>query len=238
MVTGKIVLCMRGENARAEKSQAVYEAGGLGMILYNTDDVSDLATDTHWVPSVHVDLTPGLAIKDYIATDPNPTARILRGRAGTWRAADHGGLLRAGPNPVAEDIIKPDITAPGMQILAGYSPYNDPVDSLFAAIQHVDVQPLYCRRLRPGQTGAPGLDARHGQVRHHDHGLPEGIGQRPRRPGRPVRHGPTSTRAGKVYNGWFAAAELDDEFTPNTAGLGYGLHRHRQHGVSVRAGPL
>ena len=29
-----------------------------------------------------------------------------------------------GPNPVAADIIKPDVTAPGLQILAGNSPIN------------------------------------------------------------------------------------------------------------------
>ena len=31
-----------------------------------------------------------------------------------------------GPNPVASDLIKPDVTAPGVQILAGNSPYPDP----------------------------------------------------------------------------------------------------------------
>ena len=31
-----------------------------------------------------------------------------------------------GPNPTAADIIKPDITAPGLQILAGNSPLSDP----------------------------------------------------------------------------------------------------------------
>jgi subtilisin family serine protease len=31
-----------------------------------------------------------------------------------------------GPNPVAPDIIKPDVTAPGIQILAGNSPFPDP----------------------------------------------------------------------------------------------------------------
>ena len=42
-----------------------------------------------------------------------------------------------GPNPVASDIIKPDITAPGIQILAGYSPTPNPGSlqgELFAAI--------------------------------------------------------------------------------------------------------
>ena len=46
------------------------------MILYNTTDVDDLFTDNHWVPSVHVDNQPGLAIKAYVATASNPTARI------------------------------------------------------------------------------------------------------------------------------------------------------------------
>jgi subtilisin family serine protease len=42
-----------------------------------------------------------------------------------------------GPDPVAEDIVKPDITAPGIQILAGNSPFPDPgmvPDELYQAI--------------------------------------------------------------------------------------------------------
>ena len=35
-------------------------------------------------------------------------------------------LLVARPDPVAEDLIKPDVTAPGLQILAGNSPFPDP----------------------------------------------------------------------------------------------------------------
>src|SRR5262249_24663032 len=34
-VTGKIVLCRRGVNARVDKSKAVQLAGGVGMVLYN-----------------------------------------------------------------------------------------------------------------------------------------------------------------------------------------------------------
>src|SRR5690606_8651024 len=54
VVEGKVVLCRRGGNGRAEKSLAVHEAGGVGMILYNNTDSDNLFTDTHWVPSVHV----------------------------------------------------------------------------------------------------------------------------------------------------------------------------------------
>ena len=42
-----------------------------------------------------------------------------------------------GPNAVAPDVIKPDVTAPGLQILAGNSPFPDPdnpAGELFQAI--------------------------------------------------------------------------------------------------------
>ena len=42
------------------------------MILYNDDRHDNLFTDTHWVPSVHVDFTPGLGVKEYIADDRQP----------------------------------------------------------------------------------------------------------------------------------------------------------------------
>lgn len=139
-ISGKIVLCKRGTSARAEKSLAVYLAGGAGMVMYNTNDVDNLASDSHWVPSVHIDQTPGLAIKAYIASDPNPTAQILEGVVDEWQYAPSMTIFSSrGPNPVASDIIKPDITAPGTQILAGYSPTSyEPYDlqgEYFAAIQ-------------------------------------------------------------------------------------------------------
>jgi subtilisin family serine protease len=159
VVTGKIVLCRRGVIGRADKSLAVFEAGGAGMIQYNNVDVDNLFTDTHWVPSVHVDNTPGLAIKAYIDSAAHPMARIDNREDGGICANNQGagvlnraGAIAAGkgarecgpyvskwpfaptivyfssrgPNPVAPDIIKPDVTAPGIQILAGGSPFPDP----------------------------------------------------------------------------------------------------------------
>ena len=127
-VTGKIVLCRRGVVGRAEKSLAVMQAGGAGMIMYENTDDNNLFTDNHWVPSVHVDNTPGLAIKAYIAADPAAAiAQINAGELSQWPSAPSMTLFSSrGPNPVAEDIIKPDVTAPGIQILAGNSPTPDP----------------------------------------------------------------------------------------------------------------
>lgn len=122
-VTGKIVLCRRGAIARAAKSEAVFLAGGVGMVMYENTDDNSLFSDTHWVPSVHIDNTPGLAVKAYIASDANPTAEIVGEQVSTWPSAPSMTYFSSrGPNPVSPDLIKPDITAPGIQILAGNSP--------------------------------------------------------------------------------------------------------------------
>jgi hypothetical protein len=140
-ISDKIVLCKRGAVARADKSLAVFNAGGVGMIMYNVSDVDNLASDSHWVPSVHIDQTPGLAIKAYIAADPAAaTAMINAEQLSEWPNAPTMTIFSSrGPDTVAMDLIKPDITAPGTQILAGYSPTpNEPYDQqgeLFMAIQ-------------------------------------------------------------------------------------------------------
>jgi subtilisin family serine protease len=124
-ITGAVVLCLRGVQARVEKSQAVFEQGGLGMVLYNTDDIQDLVTDTHWVPSVHVNFTDGSALKQYIADNgAEATVEITEGETERQRGNTMATFSSRGPvgSPASDDIIKPDVTAPGVNILAGNSP--------------------------------------------------------------------------------------------------------------------
>jgi subtilisin family serine protease len=126
IVTGKIVLCRRGGNGRVAKSEEVLRAGGAGMILYNASDDDNLFSDNHWVPTVHIDLTPGLKIKDYIAHSHKPRAQIKTDKISTIDYAPSMTIFSSrGPNATAPDIIKPDITAPGLQIMAGASPFTD-----------------------------------------------------------------------------------------------------------------
>ena len=127
VVSGKIVLCLRGAIARVAKSEAVYLAGGAGMILYNASDTQSEVTDNHWVPSVHINNTDGLVIKDYIDTaGSSATAQINGGEAVPTQGSVMADFSSRGPNGVAADIIKPDVTAPGVNVLAGHSPFPDP----------------------------------------------------------------------------------------------------------------
>ena len=121
-VTGKIVLCDRGTNARINKSLAVKAAGGVGMVLTNTAPIGTNA-DLHFVPSVHLESTDRAAVKAYAAT-ASPTARILPGTINFSAPAPLiAGFSSRGPSPAADgDILKPDISAPGVDVLAAVAP--------------------------------------------------------------------------------------------------------------------
>jgi subtilisin family serine protease len=140
MVTGNIVLCRRGAIARAAKSEAVAIAGGVGMVLYNNDDNDSLFTDTHAVPSVHINYTDGLRMKQYIDDQAakGKDAEVEIRKTGKETKAKGSPSMTyfssKGPNGPVPDIIKPDITAPGHQIVAGDSPGVNAFGDSFQAI--------------------------------------------------------------------------------------------------------
>ena len=121
-VAGKIVVCDRGVNARVNKSLAVEEAGGLGMILLNTS-ANSLNADFHFVPTVHLQNTDRAAVKAYAAT-AGATAKINQATvvynlpAPFTASFSSRGPLRAGNG----DLLKPDLIAPGQDILAAVAP--------------------------------------------------------------------------------------------------------------------
>src|SRR5262249_12023931 len=125
-VTGKIVACDRGTNARVDKSLAVKLAGGVGMILMNTSPNS-LNADFHFVPTIHVshgDRAPVLAYIPWAgagATASLSAATQIKVEAPAMASFSSRGPARAGGG----DLLKPDITAPGVDVIAAVSPAGD-----------------------------------------------------------------------------------------------------------------
>nr|QOQ34357.1 SBT4 [Nicotiana benthamiana] len=123
-VKGKIVLCDRGINARVQKGSVVKAAGGAGMVLTNTAaNGEELVADAHLLPATAVGQKTGDAIRDYLTSDSNPTATILF--EGTKVGIEPSPVVAAfssrGPNSITPEILKPDIIAPGVNILAGWT---------------------------------------------------------------------------------------------------------------------
>ncbi len=127
LATGKIVQCDRGVVDRIAKSFEVQRAGGVGMVMTNTSPNS-LNGDYHPIPSVHVDEIARAAILKYLETaGAGATAKIVPLTAAELAAAPQVPEIAAfssrGPSTTTEgDILKPDITAPGVDILAAVAP--------------------------------------------------------------------------------------------------------------------
>jgi len=121
LVAGKIVVCDRGVTARVNKSLAVQEAGGVGMILLNTS-VSSLNADFHFVPTVHLQSTDNAAVHAYAAT-PGATATINQASiVFNTPAPFTASFSSRGPLRASGDLLKPDLIAPGQDILAAVAP--------------------------------------------------------------------------------------------------------------------
>jgi len=125
LVTGKIVVCDRGGNVLVEKSQAVKDAGGRGMLLVNVSggNQSQLMV-AHSIPAVHLSLADGVAIKAYVSSTTSPTAKIGTMTAIKQDAPAVADFSSRGPSLASGDILKPDVMAPGQDILAAVAPVN------------------------------------------------------------------------------------------------------------------
>ncbi|MCF4120515.1 S8 family serine peptidase [Antribacter sp. KLBMP9083] len=122
VVAGKIVLCQRGVNARVAKGYNVSQGGAAGMILFNAT-LADTALDNHYLPTVHV--ADGTELKAWALAHSGITGSFTAGVQAEATGDVMAAFSSRGP---AGAFIKPDITAPGVQILAAATPTPQSTD--------------------------------------------------------------------------------------------------------------
>lgn len=125
---GQIVVCERGVNARVAKSANVAVGGAVGMILYNATP-SSLDADFHSIPTVHIQNTEWATLQAFLAANPGATAAFTAGVQGAFQGDVMAGFSSRGGAGQTLGVSKPDVTAPGVNILAGYTAneYGNPV---------------------------------------------------------------------------------------------------------------
>jgi len=123
---GEIVVCDRGDYGRIEKGKNLELAGAGGYILANTDDQGEeMVADDHCLPATHIGDTAGDELRTWLASGSGHEASIsgLRVLHRDEVADQIASFSSRGPNlPPVEDILKPDLIAPGVSILAAYVP--------------------------------------------------------------------------------------------------------------------
>ncbi|KAJ0232847.1 Subtilisin-like protease [Hirschfeldia incana] len=125
-MAGKVVLCFTTSRRYATLSRDasfVKRAGGLGLIIARSPGYT-LTPCRDDFPCVAVDYELGTDILFYIRSTRSPVVKIQRSRTivGEPVGTKVATFSSRGPNSISPAILKPDIAAPGVNILAATSP--------------------------------------------------------------------------------------------------------------------
>ena len=131
--------CLRGINDRIKKSLVVLAADGAGMILLNAPtDGESVIPDAHFLPASNIGAKATSIILAHVYSTHNPVANFL------FKSMQYNVKLAPamayfslqGPDPMSPQVLKPDITGPGMFILTAWTNRMGP---LFLPFNHMQV---------------------------------------------------------------------------------------------------
>ncbi|KAJ9557722.1 hypothetical protein OSB04_012336 [Centaurea solstitialis] len=115
LVQGKIVLCEWTSSGEVQMA-----AGAIGtMMAHDTPDT----ISSYPLPVSVLKIEQARSIYQYIRSSRNATGVIMKSEDVTNPLTPYiASFSSRGPNPIVKNILKPDLTAPGVRILAAWSP--------------------------------------------------------------------------------------------------------------------
>lgn len=121
-IDGKIALVRRGQCSFQDKIERAEEAGALAVVVYSDSGAPFTMTGERGsvnVPALMISQADGAALVTRLDDGEVVEVRLEKGLIA--RRSDAGNVLFAqsarGPNPVLPDLLKPDVVAPGVDIL-------------------------------------------------------------------------------------------------------------------------
>ncbi|KAH7353322.1 peptidase S8/S53 domain-containing protein [Plectosphaerella cucumerina] len=121
-VAGKVVVCVRGNNGRVAKGGVVRDAGGSGMVVINSAATGEeLIADAHILPALHLGFTDGSKVLEYAKTEGASAFLAFDGTKLGVPAPKMAAFSSRGPALPVPWLLKPDITGPGVSILAAWA---------------------------------------------------------------------------------------------------------------------
>ncbi len=120
-VAGKVLVCIRGGNVLVNKADSAKSAGAVALIIQNTPTTAATQIlQPYVIPTVHLAASAYPTVNTY-AAGIGATASFSPGiQVPGVVAPVMADFSSRGPNIADPNILKPDVTAPGVDIIAGY----------------------------------------------------------------------------------------------------------------------
>ncbi|XP_004292430.1 PREDICTED: subtilisin-like protease-like [Fragaria vesca subsp. vesca] len=138
LANGKFVLCFQSRSQRSSTAAmgTVLSAGGAGLIFAQFPS-KDVSLSSGSLPCVQIDFAIGTYILTYIGTTRNPLVKFnpTKTLLGQQISPEVAFFSARGPNSVSPSVLKPDIAAPGVNILSSWSPAYSLLQSSTSANQ-------------------------------------------------------------------------------------------------------
>ncbi|BAF09579.1 subtilisin-like protease 1 [Oryza sativa Japonica Group] len=122
-VAGKLVVCNQGGNLTGlRKGSYLHDAGAAGMVLIGPEFMGSMVQPkSHILPVAQIVYLSGEELKAYMKSTKSPTAALIyKGTVfGDRKTPEVAPFSSRGPSRQNQGILKPDITGPGVNIIAG-----------------------------------------------------------------------------------------------------------------------
>ncbi|XP_039069984.1 CO(2)-response secreted protease-like isoform X2 [Hibiscus syriacus] len=121
LIKGKIVVCDNEDSLfpYINKQNEVKKLGGIGVILID-DELREVEFNFGAFPTSVISSKDGAKVLSYINSIKNPVAVILPSSTNSKPAPTIPYFSSRGPSNIPKNILKPDIAAPGVNILAAW----------------------------------------------------------------------------------------------------------------------
>ena len=126
---GEIVVCDRGIYGRVEKGKNLMLAGAGGYVVANTESWGEVVwADNHCLPAIHLGLKDSDSLRAWLGSGSNHQAGLSG--FSIFHIDEAGDQIESrssrGPGlPPIQDVLKPDLIAPGTEILGASSVDNN-----------------------------------------------------------------------------------------------------------------
>ncbi|KAE8719698.1 Subtilisin-like protease SBT3.3 [Hibiscus syriacus] len=150
-MVGKVVLCFASDYNQSlldDGISSVIKAGGLGVIVSRSASNYFYSSVTNF-PCVQVTYETGTQILYYIRSTSNPQVRLSPSRThiGKPVSTNVAYFSSRGPSSNAPALLKPDIAAPGVQILAAIPTFDETTNGAFAFLSGTSMATPHVSRI-------------------------------------------------------------------------------------------